>query len=546
MKLGKRFVFGLGLVALLSSCDLSMHLSSQTTSSPAASSSSKQAEISSNPTPSSSQEPSSSTVESSSVSTQSEAPASSPVSSQPVSSVSSSSKTSKSTTSSFSSSKQESTSQTILSSEAYSSVTSHSSEESISSSEPASSSEIISSESIASSEISSEVSSQSEPISSEIPSSSAVSSSSSSSSSESSSSRFEPEGPLPELAPAKTTASSPKTKNITLKDTSEAEIRTYYGHLMDIDDERERVGLYLLEHLKPILASNHEFFNYASIWNVYEITDRDWSLSPATNDKYATFDVDTQTYSSYTYGSNSSPKNDPYAHVLYRNPGVESGYIKVWGSHTQSGGTNREHVWPNSIGFGDEFNSTKGPAYNDLHHLIIADGYVNNIHGNTAYGNVKTPSTDCGKKFAYTAGNYLGTSTAKKSYTVFEPQDCDKGDIARACFYMMARYNNLSGTDTITSTEPNLALWDEAYNAGSKNGAETASSPAKLGFLSDLLEWHHLDPVDDYEIHRNNLIYENYQHNRNPFIDFPEWVDAIWGSQGHPADPYADPVSLIV
>ena len=46
----------------------------------------------------------------------------------------------------------------------------------------------------------------------------------------------------------------------------------------------------------------------------------------------------------------------------------------------------------------------------------------------------------------------------------------------------------------------------------------------------DLLEWNKLDPVDDYEIHRNNLIYKNYQGNRNPFIDFPQWADYIWGT----------------
>ncbi|MDD3099645.1 MAG: endonuclease, partial [Bacilli bacterium] len=49
-----------------------------------------------------------------------------------------------------------------------------------------------------------------------------------------------------------------------------------------------------------------------------------------------------------------------------------------------------------------------------------------------------------------------------------------------------------------------------------------------LGHLSTLLQWHELDPVDEFEMNRNNLIYDNYQHNRNPFIDHPEWAHSIF------------------
>jgi hypothetical protein len=59
--------------------------------------------------------------------------------------------------------------------------------------------------------------------------------------------------------------------------------------------------------------------------------------------------------------------------------------------------------------------------------------------------------------------------------------------------------------------------------------------------LSDLLRWHKLDPVDEFEIYRNDLIFNNYQHNRNPFIDFPGWVDVIWGS-AEAADPNKDAI----
>jgi hypothetical protein len=35
--------------------------------------------------------------------------------------------------------------------------------------------------------------------------------------------------------------------------------------------------------------------------------------------------------------------------------------------------------------------------------------------------------------------------------------------------------------------------------------------------------------VDDWERSRNNIIYYNYQNNRNPFIDQPEFAELIWG-----------------
>src|SRR5262245_46696637 len=89
-----------------------------------------------------------------------------------------------------------------------------------------------------------------------------------------------------------------------------------------------------------------------------------------------------------------------------------------------------------------------------------------------------------------------------------------KGDIARAMFYMDVRYAGES------SSEPDLLLTDNV-------GSITNGSPF-MGWLSALLRWHGLDPVDASERNRNDLIYERYQRNRNPFIDHPEWVDAIF------------------
>lgn len=334
-------------------------------------------------------------------------------------------------------------------------------------------------------------------------------------------------------------ASSVPTKNITLRDNTDEEIKAYYASLNGLS-EAELSGTNLLKNLHPILQ-DFTYYSYDAVWKIYEITDREWELSPATGDNYdkTVYDASSKTYSTYSYGSSSSkPGNNPYVHTLYRNRDengttVEEARIHEWDTHTAAG-TNREHVWCQSRGFkGDP---VTGPAGTDVHHLISGDGYVNQTtHNNTPYGFVSPTNivTDSKDKQTWLAGNIKGKPTVKhdqdESTYVFEPQDSDKGDIARALFYMAACYNNFSGHETITDFNANLLLVDYASSDGNAE-TSTADHPVVMGTLSDLLSWHKMDPVDEYEIHRNNLIYNNYQHNRNPFIDYPEWVDYIWGT----------------
>lgn len=329
---------------------------------------------------------------------------------------------------------------------------------------------------------------------------------------------------------------------IDLNDSTESEIRNYYSSLNSLQGS-EKQGTNLLKNLKPILQ-NFDYFSYDNVWKIYEITDRDWNLSPATSDaeNSITFDSASNTYTKYTYLSNAKKdaSSNPYVHTLYRNLGedgsiVEEGRIKEWGDHNATG-TNREHVWCQSRGFKAP-SGAEGPAGTDVHHLISGDGRVNqSYHNNSPYGFVDKTSSktkDAGDEKSFLKGNLLGPQLHKHdedvTNMVFEPQDSDKGDIARALFYMAACYNNFSGSDTITEYNPNLLLVDYATDDGAAE-ASSATHPVCMGILSDLLEWHRLDPVDEYEIHRNNLIYKNFQHNRNPFIDFPEWVDVVWGN----------------
>ena len=348
---------------------------------------------------------------------------------------------------------------------------------------------------------------------------------------------------------------------INLKDYSDEAIREYYSNLNALGDA-ERTGDNLLKNLKPILSNGQKYYSYdvssgKDIWKMYEITDRDWTLSPASS--IEGYDASTNTITGYKYGESASkPGTNPYIHALYVNRSAEN-KVHAWATDesTSSHGNNakycidREHIWPKSQGFED---STEDPgtsgARGDPMHLWAGDSYVNSaLHSNYFYGYVdKTKTYTDGKdKYEYAANNLMGFSkTLGGSISVFEPQDSDKGDIARAVFYMVARYNNIAGTDsTIENDNPNLELVNDLAEWKATGYISTSSTTGKLGIIQDLLEWNKLDPVDTYELHRNNLLYGNFTNNRNPFIDFPEWADLIWGADKNTksANPLSDSIA---
>lgn len=326
---------------------------------------------------------------------------------------------------------------------------------------------------------------------------------------------------------------------IDLNDCSESTIRNYYSDLNNIDTS-ERQGTNLLKRLKTILKTGQKYLNYDSgsgVWDAYCIVDRDWNKSPASALPSAagTYNSSTNKITNYHWGNNSATYENPYLHALYYNRENEP-VARAYGDHgngiNNPTGINREHIWPKGAGFDAE---AQGGARGDIMHLWAAHGHTNNKHSNYYYGYVdKTRSYDDEvTDTAECAGNLLGYSKTLGGGTkVFEPQDCDKGDIARACFYMVARYNYLSGSDSdgISSNNPNLELVNELSSWQQKGYTSSTTSTGKVGILQDLLEWNRLDPPDEFEIHRNNLCYNNFTNNRNPFIDFPSWADAIWGT----------------
>ena len=168
---------------------------------------------------------------------------------------------------------------------------------------------------------------------------------------------------------------------------------------------------------------------------------------------------------------------------------------------------NREHVWAKSRGIGDVSNSTRG-AGSDLHNLRACDPGINSARNNRWFGECNEPYVDNGTE----TGSYTGSAN-----WVWKPRNEDKGDAARIIFYMATRYEG-------EGDEPDLEMVD--YFPADKYTNEPVHA-----LLSDLLDWHYEDPVSSFEINRNNIIY-NYQKNRNPFIDHPEYVGEIWKRTG--------------
>lgn len=150
-----------------------------------------------------------------------------------------------------------------------------------------------------------------------------------------------------------------------------------------------------------------------------------------------------------------------------------------------------------------DFGTSKG-AGTDVHHLRPADVSVNSARNNKDFDNGGDIFTDGDDATEY-----------KSDEDSWEPRDAVKGDIARMLFYMAVCYEGEGG-------EPDLELVDEVNTVDLNE-----TGKGFHGKLSTLLQWHIFDPVDSFEVNRNNVIY-TYQKNRNPFIDYPKYVEKIW------------------
>lgn len=159
------------------------------------------------------------------------------------------------------------------------------------------------------------------------------------------------------------------------------------------------------------------------------------------------------------------------------------------------GGTgqwNHEHCWPQSYGV------RSGPGNSDLFNLRPCDVQANAERGNFYYAEIAGGTVP-----AY-------APLCRKTSAQWMPRPEEKGDLARAMFYMAVRYEGGEVTpDLELSDSPNASVY-------------------RFGKLSDLLRWHREDPVTEAERRRNHVIYTDYQKNRNPFIDDPDYAEMVF------------------
>jgi endonuclease I len=202
--------------------------------------------------------------------------------------------------------------------------------------------------------------------------------------------------------------------------------------------------------------------------------------------------------------SDQNPQNSNQVWCMY----VEQPMSKIDQQQGSSivGKWNREHIFCQSRGGfevanGDSadginvWNSTSAATtvdgVSDAHHIRAENGQENSSRNNKNYGPVNTSTV------------YAGPAGTQGSW---------KGDVSRALFYMAVRFNGLN----VVNGDPSEYL------------PSTTTPSGNIGDLATLLSWNQSDPKDDFEMNRNNYIY-TWQMNRNPFIDYPNLADYIWG-----------------
>ena len=234
------------------------------------------------------------------------------------------------------------------------------------------------------------------------------------------------------------------------------------------DDAVGKSGEDLQKSLSTILNDANDV-GYNGLWNLYKTTDR--RSDGKVWDMYS--DV-----TNYTFGTDQCGSY-----------GVEGDCY------------NREHSVPKSW-----FNK-QSPMVSDIWHVYPTDGKINGMRSNNPFGEVGSGASSSKNEFS----KWGKCVTPGYSGTVFEPNDEYKGDFARTYFYFATRYKGVAtsgqGALVFTSTYPYITGWQ----------------------LDMLLRWHKKDPVSPKELDRNEAVYDSRQGNRNPFIDYPELVDLIFG-----------------
>lgn len=260
-------------------------------------------------------------------------------------------------------------------------------------------------------------------------------------------------------------------------------------------------GYPLKTKLHDIISAKNINWHYGDLQAFYNQTDLD---------KYYDHDA-----------TNTTILLDIYSEIPNGPDAYEYTEANAIGSASAEGqGWNREHMMPQST-----YNSNY-PMYSDLFYVIPTDARINQLRSNYPYG--KAGLTNF---YTFTNGSKISNNaTAGSGYTgrVYEPIDEFKGDVARSLLYFSVRYegklssfNFYNGTSAANDRSPLDGTEEQAF---------------ENWYIAMLLQWHNQDPVSQKEIDRNNSVY-SIQKNRNPFIDYPEWVNAIWNQTSNSVEP---------
>lgn len=280
------------------------------------------------------------------------------------------------------------------------------------------------------------------------------------------------------------------------------------------DSERHLDCTALSEQAQDYYTGDYRYERLSALSGAGDVTDgytamRDNALFDALHDLMAESHKYFTTYSGY--GSSS------LAYFWQRTDAVSGSdtyvmfYSDVPGS-AEGATLNREHIWPKSRA---SYGTKNGGA--DLHHLRPSLSTVNNAKSNHTFGKING---------VYTDGVKVGTVDDAPCYWVmkdkdlFECKDDVKGDVARILLYVYCRWQ-----------QPNLFADIAAENLPAQDPDSTGNSGVKvIESLDTLLLWCEEDPVDTWEMRRNDLT-ESVQGNRNVFIDYPELAWQLFGRE---------------
>lgn len=228
----------------------------------------------------------------------------------------------------------------------------------------------------------------------------------------------------------------------------------------------------------------------------------------------------------YVYATDGNPNNANKTIEFYSQTDID----KAWGGGAQ-GTWNREHVWCQSLTRTDL--AVKGTELwgetgggSDLHHIRPVESGLNSTRNNSPYG-IVTPHNASTAKYYEDANNANVAIGGWKEDDIFEPLDSVKGDVARIIMYLYVHYNTYSLIGGTTNGSHGLASYFGTLSITNIVNTPQGTEEAAWELL---LDWHNSDGVDSLETRRNDAA-AIYQGNRNPFIDRPNYADAIWGNQ---------------